>query len=144
MSRRTSREEARRGRALKQTHSEEENLGAAVGHRRQRIETLLLQELETVLRDESADPLLRAVRPVAVALSVDGRHARMAFVVLTSLSDERRARREASSGLERASGFLRARLAGALELKRVPDLSFTFLGVQPEDAEAPGGDPWRD
>ena len=53
--------------------------------------------------------------------------------------DEVRARSKA--GLDRVKPFLRARLASTLDLKRLPTLSFTFVGVSSEP-EAQGGAPW--
>jgi len=41
----------------------------------------------------------------------------------------------AERGLERATPFLRARLADAIELKRVPELRFVYDGVATDDEE---------
>ena len=94
------------------------------GHRHQRVQSLVFEELETLLRDDISDPDLSDVRVVAVVLSVDYRHARVHFV-LHRTPDDRRAQR----ALERAAPFFRARLAEAIEMKRVPDLRFVFDGV---------------
>jgi ribosome-binding factor A len=46
--------------------------------------------------------------------------------------------------LARATGFLRARLAALLELRRLPKLSFVFVGVQEPGGAAPGGAAWHE
>ncbi|HZU85449.1 MAG TPA: 30S ribosome-binding factor RbfA [Polyangiaceae bacterium] len=104
-----------------------DNEGA--GHRHLRVQSLVLEELEALLRDDVTDPDLTDVRVVAVVLSVDYRHARVHFVLrATPQADARLAQR----ALERATPFFRARLAEAIEMKRVPDLRFVFDGpVEP-------------
>jgi ribosome-binding factor A len=87
-----------------------------------------LDELRALLRDDVSDPTLTDVRVVAVLLSVDYRHAKVHFV-LRATETSSRSRREAEHALERATPFLRARLADAVEMKRVPDLRFVFDGV---------------
>jgi ribosome-binding factor A len=102
------------------------------GHRHLRVQSLVLEELRALLRDDVSDPDLIEVRVVAVALSVDYRHAKVHFVLSGSSAVEPRQTRRA---LERATSFLRARLGEAIEMKRVPDLRFVFDGV-----ESPGDD----
>jgi ribosome-binding factor A len=106
------------------------------GHRHLRVQSLVLEELEALLRDDVSDPDLADVRVVAVVLSVDYRHAKVHFVLsATSLPDPRLAQR----ALERATPFLRARLAEAVEMKGVPDLKFVCDGiVQRTDGEGGG------
>jgi ribosome-binding factor A len=101
------------------------------GHRHLRVQSLVLEELGALLRDNVSDPDLADVRVVAVVLSVDYRHAKVHFVLsATPAADPRRAER----ALVRATPFLRVRLAEAVEMKRVPDLRFAFDGVvQPDD-----------
>jgi ribosome-binding factor A len=101
--------------------------GAAFS-RSERIEHLILDELQSLIRDEAADPALEPVRLLKVQLSLDGGHARIAYVVTGAPSDEHALQHRAEAGLKRASGFFRARLA-RLELKKLPKLSFTFVGV---------------
>src|SRR5271155_4119826 len=96
------------------------------GHRHLRVQSLVLEELRALLRDDVSDPALVDVRVVSVALSVDYRHAKVHFVLSgTSASS----RRSVERALERATAFLRARLADAIDMKRVPDLRFVFDGV---------------
>lgn len=95
------------------------------GHRHERVQGLIFEELRALLRDDVFDPTLADVRVMGVVLSVDYRHVRVHFA-LTSGSDQRRSVERA---LLRATPFLRARLADAVELKRTPDLRFVFDGA---------------
>jgi ribosome-binding factor A len=103
------------------------------GHRHARLEGLILEELRALLGDDVSDPALYEVRITGVALSVDYRNARVHFVF--GLGDAEgelaRERPRVERALARATPFLRARLADALDLKRVPDLRFVFDGVVP-------------
>ncbi len=116
----------------------------AIGHRRERLEHILLDEIQTLIRDEAADPALDGVRLVSLRLSVDDGHARIIYAVEGRLSDEHRLHRTSAEALERATGFLRARLAGLLDLKRLPKLSFAFVGIDEPGSAGPqeGGEPW--
>jgi ribosome-binding factor A len=102
------------------------------------LQGLVLEELRALLRDDVTDPALGAVRITAVVLSVDYRNARVHFGTLA----EEEPRREAvvMGALARATPFLRARLADALDLKRVPDLRFVLDGAlasDPDEEERP-------
>lgn len=115
------------------------------GRRQARLEHILLQELQGLLHDEVRDPAIEGVRLLSIELSFDGGHARLAYVVLTEPSREREAKAKSKAGLERATAFLRARLAATLDLKRLPALTFTFIGVATEPAGGlsdRGGEPW--
>jgi ribosome-binding factor A len=115
----------------------------ATGHRQERLERILHDELQTLIRDEAADPALDGVRLVSVHLSVDGGHARIGYVVEAELSAERRVEATTREALARATGFLRARLVAVLDLKRIPKLSFTFVGVENPGTGFTGGAPWH-
>jgi ribosome-binding factor A len=91
------------------------------GLRHARLSGLLLEELRALLRDDVSDPALDGVAFGALVLSVDYSHARVHFAA------EDRARAE--RGLLRATPYLRAQLALAIDLKRVPELRFVFDGV---------------
>jgi ribosome-binding factor A len=106
------------------------------GHRHLRVQSLILEELRALLRDDVSDPVLYDVRVVAVALSVDYRHAKVHFI-LRGAPDA--VRRPVEQSLGRATPFLRARLADAIDMKCVPDLRFVFDGVA--SAGDPGGEP---
>lgn len=118
--------------------------GDAPGQRPHRLESLIHEELQSLVRDEAADPALRGVVLVALRLSVDGSHARVAYAVEAPLADAARVERSSRLALGRATGFLRARLAELMHLKRLPTLTFTFVGAQEPGVVLPnpGGDPW--
>jgi ribosome-binding factor A len=106
------------------------------GYRHGRLETLILEELRALLREDVADPALVAARITSLVLSVDYRHARVHFVLRGGSSvnvDGERARAERA--FERATPFLRAQLADAIDIKRVPDLRFVFDGLVLADDE---------
>ncbi len=95
----------------------------AVGFRHLRLERSILEELEMLLRDDVSDPELEGVRIRAVALSSDYRNARVHFLVPRA-----RPRSAVERAFERATPFLRGRLAESVELKRTPDLKFVYDG----------------
>lgn len=142
MSKRTHRSGARPSRALQAPLYPGEPDADATGHRQERLERILRDELQTLIRDEAADPALDGLRLVSVHLSVDGGHARIGYVVEAALSAEREVEVATRAALTRATGFLRARLASLLDLKRLPKLSFTFVGI--EELGSPGGAPWHE
>ncbi len=94
---------------------------AAGAHRHQRVEASILDELRSTLRDDVTDPELEGVQLSALVLSPDGKNARVHFVVPRG-----RPRTAVERAFARATGFLRARLAEAVELKRTPDLRFVY------------------
>jgi ribosome-binding factor A len=113
-----------------------ENEGA--GYRHARLQGLILEELRALLRDDVTDPALTEVRITAVVLSVDYRHTRVHFAVRGAPDGVEQERGRVERALGRATPFLRARLADAIDLKRVPDLRFVFDGVAaPDDDGAP-------
>ena len=87
------------------------------GYRHARLERVVQDELNEILRDEVSDPTLTDVRVTHVKLSVDYRAAKVYYTSIAEGRDLERA-------LERAAGFMRARLADSVELKRVPELRF--------------------
>src|SRR5437870_13415371 len=97
-------------------------------HRHARLQGLIFEELRALLRDDISDPALAGARITAVVLSADYRHARVHFALDAG---ESLVRGRAEGALARAAPFLRARLADALDIKRVPDLRFVLDGVVP-------------
>ncbi len=87
--------------------------------RHERLAQLLKDELRGLFRDDVEDPALIGVEVAAVVLSVDYRHLRVHY----SYSGES-PQRVLDARLERVTPFLRARLADAVDLKRVPELTF--------------------
>lgn len=95
---------------------------SVVGHRHQRLQELLHEELAALFRDDVEDPSLDGLVVRAVVLSVDYRNAR---VHLAGNSPSSTGQAEARA-LARVTPFLRARLAESLDLKRVPELHFVL------------------
>lgn len=112
------------------------------GHRQAQLEHILLDELQSLITDEATDPSLDGVGVLSVHLSPDGGHARVAYAVAAPLHLEQQRGRTSKEGLVRATGFLRSRLAEHLNLKKLPKLTFAFVGIlQQEPAGANGGGP---
>ena len=88
--------------------------------RNQRLGNQILRSLSELLRQEVKDPRLGAVSLTAVDLTRDLSVARVYFSLLNPDADPA----PAANGLERASGFLRGKLGGALKVRHVPELRF--------------------
>jgi ribosome-binding factor A len=98
--------------------SRQRSIGSGI--RVPRLEVLFRDELSSLFDGEINDARLSGVRITRVELSRDGSRARVWFDSL----EPHVPREELQSALQRASGFLRSRLAEALPLKRTPELSF--------------------
>lgn len=94
---------------------------AAGAHRHQRVEASILEELRSILRDDITDPELEGVQLTAIVLAPDSKLAKIHFAVPRG-----RPRTAVERAFARATGFLRARLAEGVELKRTPDLRFVY------------------
>ena len=101
------------------------------GHRHARLQDLVQRELEGLLRDELEDPRLQQVSVVSVVLSVDYRHARVHYTIARGADEPSADLSAVANALERATPFLRGRLAEAVDMKRVPELRFVFDGEVP-------------
>ena len=88
--------------------------------RQQRLGAQILRSLSELLRFETKDPALSEVSLTSVDLSRDLGVARVYFSMLHPDEDAAPAQR----GLERASGFLRAKLGKTLKVRYVPELRF--------------------
>ncbi len=104
----------------------------SAGHRHERLSRLLREELDALVRDELHDPRLDGVTVTHVELSVDYKNARVGFVRRDATHEDRE---RMARALMRATPFLRAQLAEALDLKQVPALRFAWDAYA---AEAPG------
>jgi ribosome-binding factor A len=90
--------------------------------RMRRVDEAIRQVLGEAMAGEVKDPRVGFVTVTEVRTSADLRHAR---VYISVLGDS--AQRQASlEGLRSAHGFLQARVAGELRLKRTPTLEFTY------------------
>ena len=89
---------------------------AGDGFRMVRLQALIREEVNQLLRNEIRDARLAGVIATQVELSRDGSRARVWF---TADTEEDR-----SEALEGATGFLRSQLAASLGLKRTPMVVF--------------------
>ncbi len=88
--------------------------------RQHRIAAELQRLLNELLISEAKDPRLASARVSEVEVSGDLGLATVYFSTL-SLEDDPN---EIKEGFEQARGFFRTRVAGALQLRRVPELRF--------------------
>jgi ribosome-binding factor A len=88
--------------------------------RNQRLGNQVLRTLNELLRFETKDPRLDGVSLSAVDLTRDLSVARVYFSLLDPAADPV----QAQTGLEKASGFLRAKLGQAIKVRHVPELRF--------------------
>lgn len=91
-----------------------------------------------MVSDDVRDPLAQRARVLRVELSVDYRNARVYWAAQgASLSEIR----SIEGALDRCAGFLRAGLADALAMDRVPLLRFVFEANPPAEwLDDDGGD----
>lgn len=87
-----------------------------------RIADQIQRELAELIRGELKDPRVGLVTITDVEVSADYHHARV--FVTTLMGDD--AIESAMDGLNRASGFLRSRLAASLRTRTVPELHFEY------------------
>ena len=85
-----------------------------------RLQELIRDEVNLLLRNEIRDPRLAGVEITMVELTGDGSCARLWFTA--EGSDE--TREDERGAFERVAGFLRTELAESLSLKRTPELRF--------------------
>ncbi len=98
-----------------------------------RVDEAIRQVLGEAIAGELKDPRVGFVTVTDVRTSVDLRHARVYVSVLDEALAEPAARAGAGEeraatleGLRSAHGFLQARIAGELRLKRTPTLEFSY------------------
>jgi ribosome-binding factor A len=88
--------------------------------RHQRLGAQIMRTLSELLRYEVKDPRLQDVSLTTVDLSRDLGVAKVYFSLLSPDDDAE----QAQAGLEKAAGFLRGKLGGALKVRHVPELRF--------------------
>jgi ribosome-binding factor A len=88
--------------------------------RNQRLGAQVQRTLSELLRLEVKDPSLKGVSLTSVDLSRDLSVARIYFSLLNPSDDPQ----PVQEGLQRASGFLRRKLGGELDIRHVPELRF--------------------
>ena len=106
----------------KQERRSQNEFARDAGFRGQRLEGLFCEELNSLFHDEVSDPRLEGVVVTRVELTRDGSSARVWFVTPHATSEASLLALRAA--FERASGFLRHRLAEIFPLKRTPALTF--------------------
>jgi ribosome-binding factor A len=84
-----------------------------------RLENVLREEVEAILRCEARDPALTSIVITRVELSGGGARARVWW-------QSHEEKTYVSEALERARGFIRSRVAEALGTKRTPELVFRW------------------
>jgi ribosome-binding factor A len=96
--------------------------------RMRRVDEAIRQVLGDALAGELKDPRVGFVTVTDVKTSADLRHARVYVSVLgeRGAASEPAEREMTLDGLRSAHGFLQARLAGELRLKRTPTLEFSY------------------
>ncbi len=90
--------------------------------RQKRVTGLLYEELSIMIPNELDDPRLGLVTVTDVIVSKDLKNVR----VYVNHQDEAVSRREVVTRLQKATPFLRSRIATRLSLRVVPELSFAY------------------
>ena len=92
-----------------------------MAHRVERLNSLIRQEISQLLQRQVKDPRLgNFIAVTEVAISADLKHAK---VFVSCIGGEEN-KQETLSVLTAASGFFRSELAGRLNIRYVPELSF--------------------
>ena len=115
----------------------------APGHRHARLERILFEEVVTLLRDEIINEHVEDVRVSSVALSADYHNARVHYSLASEEIPTRDKLARADAALAASAGFLRARLAESLDLKRVPNLRFILAQGNAAEGEGDEDAWWR-
>ncbi len=88
--------------------------------RKDRVESLIHEEVMNILRTEVTDPRIGFVTVTKVEVTDDLRQAK---IFISILGDEQ-AKENSLSGLKSAAGFIRHQLAPRLGLRLVPEILF--------------------
>jgi ribosome-binding factor A len=105
------------GKTKRQQHRpRDEERGNGDGTRSGRLQELIREEVNLILRNEVRDPRLDGVVITMVELAGDGSCARLWFTA--DGDDDKR------DACDHIAGFLRTQLAESLGLKRTPELRF--------------------
>jgi ribosome-binding factor A len=90
-------------------------------HRPQRIGDQMKRELAQLLQFEVSDPRLNGVTIIDVIMSKDLSNAKVYFSILNEEDVP-----EAKAAFKGATGFFRKQIAGLMDLRIVPQLSFMY------------------
>jgi ribosome-binding factor A len=86
-----------------------------------RVSEAVREELSEIVNFEMSDPRVKGVTIADVAVTPDGRQARVHVAVYGDSEQQK----DALEGLNHARAHLRHQLAGRLQLRHVPELTFT-------------------
>ncbi len=100
--------------------------GQGRSRRSERVGEQIRAELARLLREEATDPRIGLVTLTRVDVAPDFSNARVYWSRLAAprAAETPEAEEATQAGLDSAAGFLRSRLAGLLELRRIPELHF--------------------
>ena len=90
-------------------------------HRQEKVSHELLRVLATALLQDVKDPRLAAVTLTGVHVSAD-----LQIAHINWLCDKKLSRKDITTGLEKATPFLRSIVGEKLALRRVPNLIFHY------------------
>ncbi len=91
-------------------------------HRRERVESLLQQEIATIIGRKVADPRVQGANIVAVSISPDFHLARVYY----SCIFDNRDLDALQKGLDHAKSFIRSELKKTVTLRILPELAFFY------------------
>ncbi|MGA2403199.1 MAG: 30S ribosome-binding factor RbfA [Syntrophobacteraceae bacterium] len=94
--------------------------------RSDRVADLIHKEIANLVFRRVKDPRVANITISGVEVSGDLKHARVFFCVMGGGSAGEDAKKNASSGLEKARGFIRLELGRRLSLRYVPQLEFEY------------------
>jgi len=90
--------------------------------RSRRVSQLLREEISRIITQQLKDPLVGIVTVTGVNITDD---LKLARVYVTILGDEKN-RQDGLRGLERATKFIRGKIARRTNLKYIPELEFYY------------------
>lgn len=93
--------------------------------RSDRVADLLQKEIAELVFRRLKDPRIANITISGVKVSGDLRHARVFFCIMGGSAEED-AKKNATSGLEKAKGFIRMELGRRLSLRYIPQLEFEY------------------
>ncbi|SPF41199.1 Ribosome-binding factor A [Syntrophobacter sp. SbD1] len=93
--------------------------------RSDRVAELLQKEIAELVFRRVKDPRVANVTISGVNVSDDLKHARVFFCIMGGRANEDE-KKNASAGLEKAKGFIRAELGRMLSLRYIPQLHFDY------------------
>lgn len=92
-----------------------------MGHRIERIESIILRELTFVLR-ESRNPKFQFISITKVSVTSDLSYATVWYTIMGTTQEKEATSKELIS----ARGYLRSELASRIDLRKTPELRFKY------------------